>query len=251
MITSKGYLALGVLACASLLPAAAFVPPDSDAQWQTSLNGEWAFKLNGPAGDFLQPGFDDSSWARITVPGNWEMQGFEEPVYKEPREGQGLYRRKFEVPEAWRGRRLILRFDGVLFGYECWLNGARVGSFESGFNRCDFDVTSLVKPGAANTLAVRVYRRFKGWQFDTNDDWALSGIYRDVTLLSVPTTYIRDFTVVTDLNGTFTAAEVWCRIELATAAGGPTDATKLVSRSISRRVIARVYSATGCARNSS
>ena len=115
------------------------------------------------------------------------MQGFEEPIYKEPREGQGLYRRKFAVPDAWRGRRLILRFDGVLFGYECWLNGARVRSFESGFNRCDFDVTSLVKLGAANTLAVRVYRRFKGWQFDTNDDWALSGIYRDVTLLSVPT----------------------------------------------------------------
>ena len=187
MITSKGYLALGVLACASLLPAAVFVPPDRDPQWQTSLNGEWTFKLNGPAAEFVQPEFDDSAWAKIRVPGNWEMQGFEEPIYKEPREGQGLYRRKFAVPDAWRGRRLILRFDGVLFGYECWLNGARVGSFESGFNRCDFDVTSLVKLGAADTLAVRVYRRFKGWQFDTNDDWALSGIYRDVTLLSVPT----------------------------------------------------------------
>jgi beta-galactosidase len=224
-MTPRRIFLVVALAWAGLSPAAAFVPPDSDAQWQTSLNGDWTFKLNGPAAEFVQPEFDDSAWPKIRVPGNWEMQGFEEPIYKEPREGQGLYRRKFAVPDAWRGRRLILRFDGVLFGYECWLNGARVGSFESGFNRCDFDVTSLVKLGAANTLAVRVYRRFKGWHFDTNDDWALSGIYRDVTLLSVPTPHIRDFTVVTDLNGTFTAAEVRCRIELATAAGGPRDAT--------------------------
>ena len=186
-MTPRRIFLVVALAWAGLSPAAAFVPPDSDAQWQTSLNGDWTFKLNGPAAEFVQPEFDDSAWAKIRVPGNWEMQGFEEPIYKEPREGQGLYRRKFAVPDAWRGRRLILRFDGVLFGYECWLNGARVGSFESGFNRCDFDVTSLVKLGAANTLAVRVYRRFKGWQFDTNDDWALSDIYRDVTLLSVPT----------------------------------------------------------------
>jgi hypothetical protein len=106
-------LALGALAWAGRLSAAAFVPPDRDPQWQTSLNGEWTFKLNGPAAEFVQPDFDDSAWAKIRVPGHWEMQGFEEPIYKEPREGQGLYRRKFEVPEACRGRRLILRFDGV------------------------------------------------------------------------------------------------------------------------------------------
>lgn len=217
-------LALG-LACAGLSSAAAFVPPDRDPQWQVSLNGEWAFTLNGPAAEFIQPGFDDSAWARIQVPGNWETQGFEEPIYRDPREGQGLYRRKFEIPGAWRGRRILLRFDGVLFGYECWLNGARVGSFESGFNRCDFDVTPLVKPGAANTLAVRVYRRFKGWQFDTNDDWALSGIYRDVTLFSVPTTHIQDYTVVTSLNDSGKGAAVRCDLKLATAADGPADAT--------------------------
>ncbi len=213
------------LSCAGLSPAVAFVPPDRDPQWQVSLNGAWAFQLNGPAAEFIQPDFDDSAWDRIRVPGNWETQGFEEPIYREPRLGQGLYRRKFEVPAAWRDRRILLRFEGVLFGYECWLNGARVGSFESSFNRCDFDVTPLVKPGAANTLAVRVYRRFPGWQFDTNDDWALSGIYRDVTLFSVPATHIQDYTVVTTLDASGNGAKVRCDLNLVTAADGQSEVT--------------------------
>ena len=75
MITSKGYLALGVLACASLLPAAVFVPPDRDPQWQTSLNDEWTFKLNGPAAEFVQPEFDDSAWAKIHVPAIGRCRG--------------------------------------------------------------------------------------------------------------------------------------------------------------------------------
>lgn len=63
-------LAFGALASARLLPAAVFVPPDRDPQWQTSLNGEWTFKLNGPAAEFVQPEFDDSAWAKIRVPGD-------------------------------------------------------------------------------------------------------------------------------------------------------------------------------------
>lgn len=139
----KALLTVLLLSWSGALAATSYPPVDSDARWQSSRNGEWRFQLNGPAREFRQSGFDDSSWARIAVPGNWEMQGFEEPIYKEPREGEGLYRRTFNLPAGWQGRRVILRFDGVLFGYEFWINGERGGSFESGFNRSDFDVTSL------------------------------------------------------------------------------------------------------------
>ena len=67
-MTPKRIFLVVALAWAGLLPAAAFVPPDRDPQWQTSLNGEWTFKLNGPAAEFVQPEFDDSAWAKIRVP---------------------------------------------------------------------------------------------------------------------------------------------------------------------------------------
>jgi beta-galactosidase len=219
MIRQVLFPAVFVLCCSFVSAVASYLPPDSQGQWQCSLNGEWKFCLNGPEAEFQKMGYDDSQWGKIKVPGNWELQGFEEPAYKEPKnvKGVGLYRTRFDVPVAWKDRRVTLRFDGVLFGYELWINGAWVQRFESGFNRCDFDITSLVKYGTPNILAVRVYRQGKGWQFDTNDDWALSGIYRDVTLFSVPKTHIEDFTVVTELNDSFTQALVRVQAVL----GGP------------------------------
>ncbi len=79
----------------------AYIPIDRSGDWEVSLNGEWRFMLNGPE-DFFKSDFDVSRWTTIKVPGNWEVQGFEEPLYKEPREGVGLYHRIFEVPAAWK-----------------------------------------------------------------------------------------------------------------------------------------------------
>ena len=58
-----------------------------------------------------------------------ELKGFAEPKYAlELEDGLGLYRRTFRVPAAWRdGRRVCLRFEGVAFGFEAWLNGKAIG----------------------------------------------------------------------------------------------------------------------------
>src|SRR6478672_794293 len=168
-----------------------------------SLNGDWSFKYipgkdSGSDSDFSKPEFDASSWKKISVPSNWELKGFAEPKYAlELEDGLGLYRRTFRVPAGWRdGRRVCLRFEGVAFGFEAWVNGREIGkSSASAYNPNTFDITDAID--AENTLAVRVATQPPGYEFDVNDDWALSGIYRDVTLFSVPATHFTDLTTRT------------------------------------------------------
>jgi beta-galactosidase len=191
-----------------------YIPLDKDKSWQKNLNGEWKFMLNGPEDEFFNPQFDVSGWSDIKVPGNWELQGFEEPIYKEPHEGVGLYRREFTIPDEWSSRKIFIRFEGVLYGLEFWINGKRAGRFESPFNRSEFDVTDLIKRSARNVLAVKVYRRYKGWQFDTHDAWALSGIYRDVLLFSVKEKHLEDLTIITNVNPDLSDAEVQCKVKI-------------------------------------
>ena len=161
-----------------------------------SLNGTWEFAYRaGPLTDAAP-----ATFAPIAVPGHWELQGFAEPKYgKELAEGTGFYRRTFKVPAAWAGQRVLLRFDGVLFGFDAVLNGHPLGSWASGYNPVTFDVTDHLRPDADNELAVTVTTRSHGWEFDTNDCWSLSGIYRDVTLFAVPPAHLEHYTARTTL----------------------------------------------------
>lgn len=94
-----------------------------------SLNGRWRFHWSKNPDerprDFFAPRYDDSGWDRITVPSNWEIEGYPEPIYlnvKYPWIGYedpqpphvphgfnpvGSYRRAFTVPGNWDGRRTL------------------------------------------------------------------------------------------------------------------------------------------------
>ncbi len=125
-----------------------------------SLDGQWRFALLQAVEDtpasFPQPGFDDSAWSDIAVPGNWTMQGFAQPHYTNvvlpfspavpplvPRENPtGLYRTSFPVPPAWAGRRVVLQFGGVENCFSVWVNGAPVGFGKDSRLPSAFDITS-------------------------------------------------------------------------------------------------------------
>jgi beta-galactosidase len=132
--------------------------------------------------DFYKPSFDVSKWKEISVPSNWQILGYVTPYYKNmgytfqrdfprvmttpkdknytsnvERNPVGSYRREFEVPQNWNGRRLFLTFDGVDAAFFLWINGEKVGYSVNSRNAAEFDVTKYVKPGK-NTLAVEVYR---------------------------------------------------------------------------------------------
>ena len=190
--------------------------PVTDNAKMISLNGEWQLKvIKGINDDRMVPAADDT-WGKIPVPGCWEPYGFCEPKYDYPDSLTGYYRTSFTLPKAWKGQQVIIRFDGVLRGYDLWLNDQYVGTWESGYNTCLFDLTPYLTKnafkGEPQRLSMRVYTRFKGNEFDCFDDWAPNGIFRDVTLMSVPKIHLSDLTVTTKMDG-----EVTVKTEVANA----------------------------------
>ena len=191
----------------------------TDSPWFYSLDGVWKFQYSAspaarPAG-FERPAFDDTSWADIRVPGNWELQGFGIPIYSnsrypfayDPRSPRaqrndnpvGSYRTTFEVPQGWADRRVLLHFGGVDSAFYVWVNGRRVGYSEDSRTPAEFDVTPHLQPGR-NVLAVEVYRWSDGSYLEDQDMFRLSGIFRDVYLWSTAQAHIRDFEVRTELD---------------------------------------------------
>jgi len=198
-----------------------------------SLNGPWRFNWvprpeERPV-DFYKPDYDVSSWKEIPVPSNWQVLGYGTPYYRnagytfksdwprvmgEPpkdwtayseRNPVGSYRRDFEVPADWNGRRVFMTFDGVDSAFFLWINGRGVGYSVNSRNAAEFDVTPYVKPGK-NIVAVEVYRYSAGSYLEDQDMWRLSGIFRNVTLWTSPTTHIRDFFIKTDLDAQYSDA---------------------------------------------
>lgn len=166
-----------------------------------SLNGDWKFRFMegqdwSKYKDFFQTGYNDQRWETIPVPGNWDVLGYTKPRYGNPEALTGLYRRWFTVPENWRGEQVFLRFDGVLRGYDVWVNGRYVGKWESSYNSCQFDITPYLTSDE-NLLSLRVYTVYKGSDFDGNDDWAQVGISRDINIFPVPQTHVKDITIKT------------------------------------------------------
>jgi beta-galactosidase len=182
--------------------------PVTDKAVMKSLNGEWQLKvIKGVSDDKTVPAVDDT-WGRIPVPGCWEAYGFSRPRYDYPDSLTGYYRTALTLPDEWKGQQVVIRFDGVLRGYDLWLNNQLVGTWESGYNTCLFDLTPYLSKkafkGEEQQLSMRVYSHFKGYEFDCFDDWATMGIFRDVTLMAVPKTHLSDLTVTTKMNGEVT-----------------------------------------------
>jgi len=194
----------------------------SKSPWFRSLNGDWKFLWSPSKGerptDFFKTDFDDSKWKTIPVPSNIEMQGYGVPIYtnvKYPfiKEGErpqppfipnfnnhvGSYRRTFEVPKDWDGRRIYIAFDGVNSFFYLWINGQSVGMSKDSRTVAEFDITDFVKPGT-NQIAVQVFRWNDGSWLEDQDFWRLSGIYRDVYIWSTNQIHIRDFQVTTALD---------------------------------------------------
>ena len=175
--------------------------PVTDPSMKQCLNGTWQLKVIEGVGQDTSVPVADDSWGTIPVPGCWEAYGFCKPKYDSPNPLTGYYRTSFSVPERWKGQRIVIRFDGVLYGYDLWINGKQAGSWRSGYNTAMFDITNYLTKGNKQELALRVISQFPGSDFDYNDDWAPNGIIRDVTLMAVPKTHLSDLTIQTTLNG--------------------------------------------------
>lgn len=186
-----------------------------------NLNGVWKFMFldapeYSPEGFFASQ-YDTSTMDDITVPGNWQLQGYGKMHYSDlwynfpinppfvPTENPtGIYKRTFFIEESFRGKQIILRFCGVDSAYHLWVNGQEAGYSKAARNESEFDITDMVKVGQENDVTVRVYQWSDGTYLEDQDMWWESGIFRDVELLGVPKDGIRDFKVTADLDETYT-----------------------------------------------
>ena len=174
-----------------------------------SLNGQWDFffalKPDDAPRDFYKSRV--SGWKKIEVPANWEMEGYDKPIYKSavypfrpvnpphvPRDynGVGCYQRTFTVPSEWKGMNITLHFGGVSSAYKVWLNGKFLGYAEDSFLPSEFNITPYLQEGE-NILSVWVIRWSDGSFLEDQDQWRLSGIHREVMLLAEPRLRIADF----------------------------------------------------------
>ncbi len=166
--------------------------PADDFEKSIDLNGIWKFATDPPDG-FYRPDFDDAAWPKIQTPSHWVMHG-----YCSANE-MGAYRRQFDIPAAWAGKRIKIRFEGVYSGAEVWLNGARAGWHEGGFTPFEVDVTEAARNGA-NLLALRVIGTTRSSQLDNMSyyaDFPLAGVFRKAYAFAVPITHIEQFHVAT------------------------------------------------------
>lgn len=186
-----------------------------------SLNGTWKFNYaKNPESrpvEFYKPSYNPKGWSKIEVPGSWELQGFDSPIYTDvkypfppnppfvPKDYNpvGSYLREFTLPQDWNGKDIILQFGGVESAFYCWINGKFVGYSEDSRLPAEFDVTGVVKKGK-NTLAVEVYRYSDGSYLECQDYWRYSGIERDVWLMARPQSRVRDFEISAELINNYT-----------------------------------------------
>lgn len=221
---------------ASLMPyadlaSAATFDRGKSALYQ-SLNGVWKFRyLKNPSETpigFSAPAFQDASWDKIEVPGNWQLQGkYDLPVFtnikhpfkvdppRVPHDDNptGLYRTTFKIPEKWKGNQVFLHFAGIQSAGRVYLNGKPVGYSEDAMTPAEYNITGFLEPGE-NTLAVQVMNWSDGSYLEDQDFWRLSGIYRDVFLYATPPQHIRDYQVITELDDRYADATLKVRLNL-------------------------------------
>ncbi len=220
--------------------------------WVRSLNGRWRFHwAPDPAHcpkNFYRPDFDDRAWPLIPVPSNWQTQGFGTPIYTnaryphprnppfimtpvpkwytayKARNPVGAYRTVFTVPTEWKGRRIFVHFDGVDSAFYLWINGKKVGYSQGSRTPAEFDITRFVAPGK-NHLAAKVFRWCDGSYLEDQDMWRLSGIFRDVYLVSFPPVYIRDFYAHCDFDPAYRNARLQVTVAVRNLGPGPAAPT--------------------------
>ncbi|WP_282636340.1 glycoside hydrolase family 2 TIM barrel-domain containing protein [Sphingobacterium thalpophilum] len=173
------------------------------------LNGDWDFKFVYKPADAPQNFHlaEVKGWDKIHVPSNWEMQGYDIPIYRSavypftpidpPRipkdyNGVGSYQKTFELPSSWEGMNIILHFGGVTSAYQLWVNDKYVGYAEDSCLPSEFNVTPYLRKGK-NRVSVQVLRWSDASYLEDQDHWRMSGIHREVFLMAEPKVRIADF----------------------------------------------------------
>jgi beta-galactosidase len=189
------------------------------------MNRKWRYSRSVVEGGH-EKNFDDSKFDAVVIPHTnvpLPWHGFDEKTY----EFVSLYRRRFKVPPAARGKRVFVDFEGVMTASTVWINGTRLGEYKGGYTPFSFDLTPHIDFEGENVLAVDVDSSERpdippfGYEIDY---LTFGGIYREVWLRIVPATFIENMVVRTkDVLTPNPGAEVVCFIQHGEGSGATLD----------------------------
>ncbi|UZJ63441.1 hypothetical protein OKW96_13070 [Sphingobacterium sp. KU25419] len=135
-----------------------------------SLNGEWQFQFD-----------KQSDWTAIQVPGEAVMQG-----YGIEHDKSFFYKRKFTLPKDFKGKKIVLRFDGVYSQATLNINGKIIRTHKGGFTRWETDISPYVNFDKENELFLEVQDKLDDISYASGyAHHPIGGILRDVTLLQL------------------------------------------------------------------
>lgn len=210
------------------------------------LNGTWKFKHSMKPADrpksFFKRDYDVSKWDDIDVPSNWQMRGYDFPIYTNiiypfPKNAPyipdsfnpvGSYKRTFTINKEWKDKRIVIYFGAVKSAFYIWVNGKKVGYSEGSKTAAEFDITDYVSVGD-NDIALEVYRWSDGSYLEDQDFWRLSGIERDVYLYATPKHYLKNVIVNAGLDKeTYAHGQLNVKIDLGLQKDGEKKVKKVM-----------------------
>jgi beta-galactosidase len=185
--------ATGTVLAASALPSKAAFAVEQGAGSRTILpiNRRWRYHPSKVEGAHLG-NFDDATFEPVVIPHTnvrLPWHSFNDKQY----EFVSTYRRRFRYPEAAKGKRVFVDFEGVMTASTVWINGTLLGEYKGGFTPFSFELTDHLHSDAENVLVVQVdsTERPDIPPFGHEIDYlTFGGIYREVSLRIVSPTYI-------------------------------------------------------------
>ena len=185
----------------------------TQSSYYHSLSGTWKFHYSTCISD-IPEGFETDSgadWDEIPVPSCWQLHGYGSPKYinigysflergeeqKPPftseKNGVGIYKRSFKIPEGFSDKRTVLRIGAVSSSASVYINGVYVGYSTNSKTAAEFDITDFIKPCEENDLSILVTEFCAGSWLEDQDMFRLSGITRDVAIYAVCDAHLYDF----------------------------------------------------------
>jgi len=187
----------------------------SEVRISQLFNFGWKFHL-ADVPDAQNPGFNDAGWRSLDLPHDFQI---EQPWDKNASRGRGFkamgigwYRKTFKADPSWKGKQVVLDFEGIMLHGDVWVNGRKIGGTDYGYLGFESDVADLLKYDADNVVAVRASTGENG-----NSRWYTGGgLFRDVHLVVKDKVSIaRHGVYITTPNISEQNAQVAVQIEIA------------------------------------
>ena len=194
-----------------------FGPRETSSRFEL-LNGEWGFSYYASILDLDDRFPSLPPQTKIPVPSNWQLHGYDVPQYTNvmypiPYDPPyvpddipvGVYRLEYDY--VYADLRKIICFEGVDSCMYLYVNGIFAGYSEVSHSTAEFDITDLLAEGT-NVLTVAVLKWCSGTYLEDQDKIRMSGIFRDVYILSRPKKRLSDYRVLAKADGSLSVSVV-------------------------------------------